>query len=74
MNPRKVLLEEAFDRVGDTISKHIISEKVHQFTKYGNLFLFFEVMNLRKEFRKIEEEIQSIKDIMESRRVRLTRI
>ena len=74
MNPREVLLKEAFDKVGDTISKQTISEKVHQFIKYGNLFLFFEVMDLRKEIRKIEEEIQSIRDIMENPRVPLARV
>ena len=73
MNSREILLKEMFDKVGDTISKQIISEKVSRFIKYGNLFLLFEVMDLRKEIRKIEEEIQSIRDMIENLRVPLAR-
>jgi len=73
MNPREILLKEMLDKLGDTISKETISEKVSQFMKYGNLFLLFEVMNLRKEIGKIEAEVQSIKDVIEDLRVPLAR-
>ena len=65
MNSKEILLKEMFSKVGDTISEQTISEKVSQFVEYGNVFLFFEVMNLRKEIEKIKEEIQSIKDMIE---------
>jgi len=73
MNPREILLKEMFEKVGDTISKETISEKVNQFMKYGNLFLLFEVMSLRKEIGKIEEEMQSIKDVIEDLRIPFAR-
>ena len=73
MNPREILLKEMFEKVGDTISKETISEKVNQFMKYGNLFLLFEVMSLRKEIGKIEEEMQSIKDVIEDLRMPFAR-
>jgi hypothetical protein len=65
MNSKEILLKEMFDKVGDTIGEQTISEKVSQFVKYGNVFLLFEVMNLRKEIEKIKEEMQSIKDMVE---------
>jgi len=73
MNPREILLKEMLDKLGDTISKETISEKVSQFMKYGNLFLLFEVMNLRKEIGKIEAEVQSIKDVIEDLRMPFAR-
>ena len=73
MNPREILLKEMLDKLGDTISKETISEKVSQFMKYGNLFLLFEVMSLRKEIGKIEEEMQSIKDVIEDLRMPFAR-
>lgn len=62
MNPKEILLKEMFDKLGDTISKQTLSEKVNHFVKYGNVFLLFEIMDLRKEIEKIKKEIQSIKD------------
>ena len=59
-------MKEMVSKVGDTISEQTISDKVSQFVKYGNVFLLFEVMNLRKEIEKIKEEIQSIKDMIEA--------
>jgi len=66
MNSKEILLKEMFSKVGDTLSEETISEKVSQFIKYGNVFLLFEIMNLRKEIEKIKEEIQSIKDMIET--------
>jgi len=65
MNSKEILLKEMFNKVGDKLSEETISEKVDQFVKYGNVFLLFEIMNLRKEIEKIKEEIQSIKDMIE---------
>lgn len=67
MNSKDILLKEMFDKVGDTISKQTISEKVSQFVKYGNVFLLFEVMSLRKEIEKIKKEMQTIKDIIDAK-------
>lgn len=47
-------------KVGDRISEEIVAEKVNHFIKYGNVFLLFEVMSLRKEIEKIKEEIPTI--------------
>ncbi len=57
MNQEEILLTEMLKKVGDRISEEIVAEKVSQFIKYGNVFLLFEVMNLRKEIQKIKEEI-----------------
>jgi len=58
MNPKEILLKEICDKVGDEISERIISEKVSQFFRYGNVFLLFEVMSLREEIERLKEEIQ----------------
>lgn len=58
MNHKEMLLEEVFTKVGDKISKQTVAEKVSQFLKFGNVFLLFEVMSLRKEIEKLREEIQ----------------
>jgi hypothetical protein len=65
MNPKEILLKEMSNRVGDKISEQTITQKVNQFLKYGNVFLFFEVMSLRKEIERIKEERQSIRDTTE---------
>jgi len=65
MNPKEILLKEISDMFGDKISEQIIAEKVNQFVRYGNVFLLFEVMSLRKEIERIKEEIQSIRDVIE---------
>ena len=59
MNPKEILLKEISDKVGDKIGKQIISEKVNQFFRYGNVFLLFEVMSLRKEIERLKEELQN---------------
>jgi len=65
MNPKEILLKEISDRVGDKINEQTVAEKVNQFLRYGNVFLFFEVMSLRKEIERIKEEIRSIKNTTE---------
>ena len=49
LSEREEILKEMVDKVGDEISRETVAQKVEQFMKYGNIFLFFEVMNLRKE-------------------------
>ena len=57
MNPKESLLREMFAKVGDTVSEQTISEKINQFMKYGNVFLFFEIMNLRKEIERLKDDL-----------------
>ena len=57
MNQEEILLTEMLKEVGDSISEETVAEKVKQFIKYGNVFLFFEMMSLRKEIERIKEEI-----------------
>jgi hypothetical protein len=58
LNQKEILLKEISVRVGDKIGEQTVSEKVDQFIKYGNVFLLFEMMNLRKELERIKEEKQ----------------
>ena len=58
MDPKEILVRDVFDKVGDKISEQTTYEKVSQFIKYGNVFLFFEVMNLKKEIERIKELIK----------------
>jgi len=58
LDQKEILLKEISVRVGDKISEETVSEKVDQFIKYGNVFLLFEMMNLRKEIERIKEEKQ----------------
>jgi len=62
MNPKEVLLKEMLEKIGDKISEQTISENISHFLKSGNMFLLFEVMNLKKEIERIKEDIESIKD------------
>ena len=61
MDQREILLKEISVRVGNKIGKQTVSEKVDQFIKYGNVFLLFEMMNLRKEVERIKEENRALK-------------
>jgi len=60
MNQKEILLTEMLKKVGDRISEEIVVEKVDQFIKYGNVFLFFELMSLWKEIKRIKEELPSV--------------
>jgi hypothetical protein len=61
LDQKEILLKEISIRVGDKIGKQTVSEKVDQFIKYGNVFLLFEIVNLRKEIERIKEENQASK-------------
>lgn len=56
LDQKEILLKEISERFGDKMSEETVSEKVDQFIKYGNVFLLFEMMNLRKELERIKEE------------------
>lgn len=56
-----MLLRDVLEKVGDRLSEETVAEKVRHFFKYGNVFLFFEVMSLRKEIDKIKEQILASK-------------
>jgi hypothetical protein len=62
MNPKEVLLKEMLEKIGDKISEQTISENINHFLKSGNMFLFFEVMSLEKEIKRIKKDIELIKD------------
>jgi len=57
LNGREELLKEMVERVGDEISRETVTQKVEQFMKYGNIFLFFEVMNLKREIEILKNKI-----------------
>ncbi|MFQ5759314.1 MAG: hypothetical protein ACE5IF_06520 [Candidatus Bathyarchaeia archaeon] len=59
MSEREEILKEMVDRVGDEIGRETVAQKVEQFMRYGNIFLFFEVMNLRKEIEILKSRIQA---------------
>jgi len=61
LDQKEILLKEISVRVGDKIDEETVSEKVDQFIKYGNVFLLFEMMNLRKEIERIKEENRALK-------------
>ena len=62
MNCKQLLLEEVFERVGDKVSKQTIDEKVDQFAKYGSVFLFIELMNLRRELERLKDDMNSFRN------------
>ncbi len=68
LNERKEILKEMVDRVGDGISRETAALKTEQFMKYGNIFLFFEVMNLRKELQILKSKTQSSLAIQHQKR------
>lgn len=57
LTEREEILKEMIDRVGDGIDRETVAQKVEQFMRYGNAFLFFEMMNLRKEIEILKSKI-----------------
>lgn len=57
MSHKELFLKEVVEKVGERVGAHSTSEKVEQFAKYGPLFLFFEMINLRQEVEKLRREV-----------------
>lgn len=53
-----MFLKEVVKKVGDKVGEQPTSEKVEQFAKYGSLYLFFEVINLRQEVERLKKEVE----------------
>jgi len=51
-------LKEVVQKVGDNIGDQSTSEKVEQFAKHGTLYLFFEIISLRKELERLKKEVE----------------
>ncbi|MBX5327459.1 MAG: hypothetical protein ACQXXH_01185 [Candidatus Bathyarchaeia archaeon] len=60
MNGKQLFLEEICEKVGDKISRREIEEKVDRLAKEGIVFLFLELMRLRREIEKLRDEIDSL--------------
>jgi hypothetical protein len=56
------LLEELVASVGDKVSRQTLEEKIDLFAKKGSLFLFAEMMSLRRELERLKEELASIRN------------
>ncbi len=59
---KRLLLEELVASVGDKVSRQTLEEKVDQFAKNGSLFLFAELMSLRRELEKLREELALLRN------------
>ena len=68
MSERDEILKEIIDRVGNEINKETAAKKVQRFMKHGNIFLFFEIMNLRKEIELMKGREQAAPKIRHSQR------
>jgi hypothetical protein len=62
MDHKKMLAKELAAKVKGQISEETISEMVDHFFRYGNTFLFLELLNLRKEVESLREELQQSDD------------
>ena len=57
MSQKEIFLKEVVEKVGDKVGGEATTEKVEQLAKHGTLYLFFEVLNLRKEVDRLKKEI-----------------
>jgi hypothetical protein len=58
MSQKELFLKEVVQKVGDSVGDQSTTEKVEQFAKHGTLYLFFEIINLRKELERLKKEIE----------------
>jgi hypothetical protein len=56
MSQKELFLKEVVKTVGTKVGEQPTSEKVEQFAKHGNLYLFFEIINLRQEVERLKKE------------------
>ncbi|UCD95961.1 MAG: hypothetical protein JSV35_05545 [Candidatus Bathyarchaeota archaeon] len=54
MSQKEIFLKEVVDQVGEKIGDEATSKKVEAFAKHGPLFLFFEILRLRKEIERLK--------------------
>jgi hypothetical protein len=57
MSQKELFMKEVVKTVGDKVGEQPTSEKVEQFAKHGNLYLFFEIISLRKEVERLKKEV-----------------
>ena len=62
LDTKQLLLKELSAMVGDKVSRQTLEEKINRFAKGGSLFLFAELVSLRKEIEKLREELESLRD------------
>lgn len=58
MAQKELFLKEVVEKIGDRVGEEPTTEKVEQFAKHGTLYLFFEVLNLRKEIERLKKEVE----------------
>ena len=54
MSQKALFLKEVVDKVGEKIGDEPTARKVEAFAKHGPLFLFFEILQLRKEIERLK--------------------
>jgi hypothetical protein len=59
MSQKEMFLKEVVQKVGERVGEQSTTDKVEQFAKHGTLFLFFEVLNLRREVELLKKEIEN---------------
>ncbi|UCB59960.1 MAG: hypothetical protein JSW72_07560 [Candidatus Bathyarchaeota archaeon] len=58
MSQKELFLKEVVQKIGNNVGDQSTTEKVEQFAKHGTLFLFFEVISLRKELERLKQEVE----------------
>lgn len=68
LSERDAILKEIVDSVGDEMGREAVAKKVEHFMKHGNIFLFFELMNLRKEIELMKVRARAPSTVRQSKR------
>ena len=68
LSERDAILKEIVDSVGDEMGREAVAKKVERFMKHGTIFLFFELMNLRKEIELMKGRTQATTTVRQSKR------
>ena len=56
MSQKELFLKDVVEKIGNRVGEQSTTEKVEQFVKHGTLFLFFEIINLRKEVERLNKK------------------